>query len=126
MTKQIKQMGLISAQSTYDSDVLERSAAEFDVSASQNITEVKGKRWPLELELTLDIHEKGESSEETNTQTAFQIIMRYRLEFDDNDIKTETLKKEAYAATWPYCRKDIDTTFFLYQLPLPHLPFSIG
>lgn len=126
VTKLIQRMGLISARSTYNPDVLERSNVEFDVSARQNVAEVKDKSWTLELELTLDIHEKVGASEEANMQTAFEIIMRYRLELDNNDIKTDALKKEVYAATWPYCRKDIDTLFCLYQLSLPALPFSIG
>ena len=116
MAKLIQRMGLISARSTYNPDVLERPNVGFDVSARQSIAEVKDKHWPLELELTLDIHENSENLDEAESQIAF----------DDNDITTDELKKEIYAVIWPYCRKDIDTMFCLYRLSLPDLPFSIG
>lgn len=126
MVKRIIQMGLISSHSTYDSDVLELSNAEFDVSVRQGVTEMKGQRWPLELELNLVIREKMDVSKKESMETAFEVTMRYRLELDDNEITTDALKKDVYAATWPYCRKDINAMFFLYQLPSPLLPFSIG
>ena len=126
MAKRIIQMGLISSHSTYDSDVLELSNAEFDVSVRQGVTEMKGQRWPLELELNLVIREKMDVSEKESMETAFEVTMRYRLELDDNEITTDALKEDVYAATWPYCRKDINAMFFLYQLPSPLLPFSIG
>lgn len=126
MAKRIIQMGLISSHSNYDSDVLELSNAEFDVSVRQGVTEMKGQRWPLELELNLVIREKMDVSKKESMETAFEVTMRYRLELDDNEITTDALKKDVYAATWPYCRKDINAMFFLYQLPSPLLPFSIG
>ena len=126
MANRIIQMGLISSHSTYDSDVLELSNAEFDVSVRQGVTEMKGQRWPLELELNLVIREKMDVSKKESMETAFEVTMRYRLELDDNEITTDALKKDVYAATWPYCRKDINAMFFLYQLPSPLLPFSIG
>lgn len=126
MAKRIIQMGLISSRSTYDSDVLELSNAEFDVSVRQGVTEMKGQRWPLELELNLVIREKMDVSKKESMETAFEVTMRYRLELDDNEITSDALKKDVYAATWPYCRKDINAMFFLYQLPSPLLPFSIG
>lgn len=105
---------------------LELSNAEFDVSVRQGVTEMKGQRWPLELELNLVIREKMDVSKKESMETAFEVTMRYRLELDDNEITTDALKKDVYAATWPYCRKDINAMFFLYQLPSPLLPFSIG
>ena len=126
MAKLIQRMGLISARSTYNPDVLERPNVGFDVSAQQSIAEVKDTHWSLDLELTLDIHENSENLDEAESQIAFEIIMRYGLDFDDNDITTDELKKEIYAVIWPYCRKEIDTMFCLYRLSLPDLPFSIG
>ena len=123
MAKRIIQMGLISSHSTYDSDVLELSNAEFDVSVRQGVTEMKGQRWPLELELNLVIREKMDVSEKESMETAFEVTMRYRLELDDNEITTDALKKDVYAATWPYCRKDINAMFFF--VPAAFATFAV-
>lgn len=118
----IKRMSLIVEESARDlAQSFGKEAASSGIDISCSLQGSKGKPWPLEFSLHMEIH--ATEKQVGDGSSMFSSDLRYAVAFDDPNVGEE-ITAEIIMLLWPHVRAELADQMRRYDMSAAILPLS--